>query len=87
MKDKWFEYVKMNKVYWTHGMTLKRLDKVKDFVFEDKEIMNDLLVRHGANEKSPEEMKIENRDLFDHCIGNFVCNIHYKMIDKGIVKV
>ena len=86
MKDKWFEYVKANKAYWTNGMTAKRLDKVKEAVFSDKNIMWDLLTRHGANEQTPEQMAEENKPMFDHCIGNFVCNIHYKMMDLGIVK-
>ena len=86
MKEKWFDYVKANKVYWTNGMTAKRLDKVRDAVFSDKHIMWDLLNRHGADKKEPEQMKSEDKAMFDHCIGNFVCDIHYKMMDLKIVK-
>ena len=86
MKEKWFEYVKANKNYWTNGMTAKKLDKVKDVVFANKDIMFDLLNRHGGSYQTPKEMKENNRELYDHCIGNFVCNIHYCLMDEKIIK-
>ncbi len=86
MKEKWYVFVIANKNYWTHGMTLKRLDKVKAAVFADEDIMWDLLQRHGGKDKTPEEMKANDKECFEHCIGNFVCNIAYKMAESGIVK-
>ena len=86
MKEKWFQFIIDNKEYWTNGMTVKRLQKVKSHVFEDEPTMSDLLNRHGAIDKTPEEMKLFDRNLFDHCIGNFVCNIHYIMMDRNIIK-
>lgn len=67
-------------------MTAKRLDKVKGAVFADKHIMADLLERHGARKEAPEAMKRDNKAVYDHCIGNFVCSIHYKMMDLRIIK-
>lgn len=86
MKEKWFEFVKANKCYWTHGMTLNRLDKVKEAVFQDEDIMWDLMIRHGGKYLPPEKLEKENKAIFDHGIGNFVCNIHYKMMDLKIIK-
>lgn len=86
MKEKWFEFVKANKVYWTHGMTLKRLERVKDAVFKDEDIMWDLMVRHHGNDFEPEILMLNDKHFFDHAIGNFVCNIHYKMMDLKIIK-
>ncbi len=86
MRDIWFEYVIKNKDLWPQGFTLKRLEKVKDQVLNDKNIMFDLLKRHGADEKTPEAMKASDSKHYDHCIGNFCCNILYKMRELGIVK-
>lgn len=85
-QEKWFQYVLENKKYWTNGMTKKRLEKVKDFVFSDKDIMWDLLTRHGADKLEPKQMEKENLQMYEHCIGNFVCNIHYIMMDKKLIK-
>jgi len=86
MKEIWYDFVKENKEYWTNGMTLIRLEKVKNSVFADSNIMWDLMTRHGAKSMTPNEMKAFNKQLFDHCIGNFVCNIHYKMMDMKLIK-
>ena len=72
-KEIWFQFVCDNKKYWANGFTLKRLEKVKQYVFDDESIMWDLLVRHVDN--------------FNHCIGNFYCNIFNKMIQTGIYKI
>lgn len=86
MKEIWYEYVIANKSLWPYGMTLIRLNKVKSAVFADEDIMWDLLVRHGADKKTPEEMMASEKDTYEHCIGNFVCNIIYKMKLEKILK-
>ena len=82
----WFNYVVANKNLWANGFTLKRLEKVKPLVLSDKDIMFDLLKRHGADNLSPEEMKAKDTHTYNHCIGNFTCNIMYKMMNEGIIK-
>lgn len=86
MKDKWFEYVVTNKNLWGNGWTAKRLEKVKVAVLEDKDIMYDLLQRHSANTIDAETMKATDKELYSHCIGNFICNIHYKMMELKLIK-
>lgn len=86
MEEVWFDYVVSNKYLWCPGMTLKRLEKVKSAVLADKDIMFDLLQRHNANEKTPEEMKTTDAETFYHCRDNFICNILYKMMEIGLVK-
>lgn len=86
MEEKWYNYLIANKNFWPHGFTLKRLEKVKKSVFANPDIMWDLLHRHGASSSSPEEMKKSDLELFNHCIGNFACNILYQMMDDGIIK-
>ena len=85
-KEIWFQFVCDNKKYWANGFTLKRLEKVKQYVFDDESIMWDLLVRHGKD-LTPQQMKESDVDNFNHCIGNFYCNIFNKMIQTGIYKI
>lgn len=86
-KEIWFNYVIQNKLFWANGFTLKRLEKVKFFVLNDKVIMHDLLIRHNGGTLSPDEMKMNDIDNYNHCIENFICNILYKMIEKKIIKL
>lgn len=86
MKEIWFQYIVDNKQHWCDGVTLKRLQRVKDAVLNDNDIMWDLLHRHGADKESPDEMKQVRRETFNHCIGNFSTAIMFKMMDVGIIK-
>jgi methyl coenzyme M reductase alpha subunit len=85
-KDIWFKYLTDNKKHWPNGFTLKRLEKVKSFVLTDKDIMFDLMERHSGNELTPEEMKEDDVENFNHCISNFAINILYKMRELNIIK-
>jgi hypothetical protein len=86
MKEIWYQFIVDNKWIWRNGFTLRRLAKVKDAVFADKDIMNDLLLRHGASERTPDQMKKDYPETFNHCWQNLASNIHYKMMDEGILK-
>ena len=85
MKEKWYQYIIDNKKHWCNGLTTNRLNKIKEAVLSDKHIMWDLLMRHNANIETPEQMVQSNKENFNHCIGNFVLNIRYKMIDVGMI--
>lgn len=86
MRDKWFDYVIANKKIWANGFTLKRLNNVRDAVLSDTNIMYDLLKRHSAEDMTPEQMQSHDMHLYNHCIGNFTCNILYKMIEQKLIK-
>lgn len=86
MKELWFNYLRDNKRYWSHGFTPNRLLKVRPHVLDDADIMWDVLIRHSGKDFSPEEMKAKDIANFQHCIGNFSCSILYKMIELKIYK-
>jgi len=48
--------------------------------------MFDLLERHNCKNIKPELMELNDKQTFLHAIGNFVCNIHYKMMNLKIIK-
>ena len=75
MKEEWYQFVIDNKQYWANGFTVKRLEKIKEKVFNHNHTMNDLLNRHGGSYLTPDEMIIKSLDQFNHCVGNFVGNI------------
>lgn len=87
MKDIWYDFVMNNKYLWSQKFTIRRLEKVRSKVFLNESIMWDLLLRHGANKETPEEMKQNDKECYDHCMGNFVCNILWQMYDEKIIKM
>ena len=85
MANKWFQFVMDNKRLWTNGMTKNRLEKVKEFVFADKDIMWDLLTRHGANELEPAQMEKENPHTYEHSWhGSY--ELHHKCMLNPIIQ-
>lgn len=86
MKEKWFQYIVDNKNHWCNGFTIHRLNKIKEVVLLDKDIMWDLLMRHNANVETPEQMMKSDKEKFNHCVGNLTCNIRYKMLQTGMIK-
>ncbi len=86
MKEIWFQYIVDNKKYWANGFTLRRLEKVKDAVLSDTNIMWDLLERHNAKVTTPQQMRETFQDMYNHCVDNFSCNVANKMREIGILK-
>lgn len=82
----WFDFLVEHRSAWCHGFTYKRLQKVKEHVLSDKYIMEDLLIRHGGKTDLPKGMVRFAPEIFKHAIGNFSCNILYKMRELKIVK-
>ena len=79
MKEIWYQFVIDNPKYWANGFTVNRLKKIKHKIFNNKDIMFDLMDRHGGSYMDPKVMQQDNKYNFDHCIGNFVGNISYIM--------
>ena len=69
-KKLYYGYFCNNKQYWGNGFTAKRLDKIKGLLFMDKEFWDDILIRHGGIDFTPEELKEHNQHTYDHCMGN-----------------
>lgn len=75
MKNVWFNHLLENPKFWPKGFTKKRLEKIKNQVLSDKDIMWDLLKRHGAQNLTPDKMKEQHNETYLHCMGNFAGNV------------
>ena len=71
---------------WGHGMTLKRLEKMKTSCFNDYIFWEDILHRHGGIDKTPTEMSERDLQQYDHCFGNFMGMLMDMMYRKGVIK-
>ena len=71
--------------YWNHfiarayttargfptGVTGPRLRKLKQKLWRDRDFWQDIVLRHGGDKCTPEEMKRDDPENYDHCRGNF----------------
>lgn len=70
--------------YWNHfiqahaigelaigRVTAKRLASVKDQILMDNHFWSDVIIRHGGDRMTPEQMKQAAPMTYQHCAGNF----------------
>ena len=86
MEQYWQHYCN-NKILWGHGVTLKRLEKVKSIIWKDGDFWDDILLRHSGFDKSPEEMKEYDIEVYNHCFGNFMTMVYQSLIEHKIIKL
>ena len=84
----WFNFLIKNKKYQCVGMTVKRLEKVKDVIIMDERLRDDMN-RHRSMSKWNPGMAEMNMDkaVFDHWIGNFVSISRQILVEQGVLKV
>lgn len=87
MEEVWFKYLVDHKEFWPFGFTKRRLEKVKHYVLASQDIMWDLLDRHNGRMVTPQQMREEDSENFDHAISNFASSTLHMMVDKGIYKL
>lgn len=68
------------------AFTKKRLEKIKPIIFQDDDFWSDILFRHNGNNFSPEEMKANNQEIFEHCISNMIGMVMQTMVENKIIK-
>lgn len=80
----WWTFFLSEKKYWGHGLTLSKLTKIKDNIFQDGGIWYDLIIRHNFN-RFPWEERDLNKDMFEHAIGNFAGSIYKKAYKLRVI--
>ena len=86
--------------YWNHfkdtifrklnkcpSLTDKRMEKLKPIIWNDERFWGDILLRHGGNRMTPEEMKDRNIEWYEHCMGNFSGMLIQTLIRENMVKI
>jgi hypothetical protein len=82
----WNYFLTLKKEYWAVGFTSKRLEKVKPVIWVDEDFWADIIHRHGGEDRTPQQMKNQDKFTYDHCMGNMMGRIFHTMINKGIIK-
>ncbi len=85
-KNEYWQYFCNHKKLWGHGVTLKKLEKIKQTIWNDGAFWSDILFRHSGLERSPKEYKDAQPASFVHCIGNFSSMIYETLFRQGSVK-
>jgi hypothetical protein len=69
-----------------NGVTGPKLRRIKPVIFDDEDFWSDILDRHGGVNCTPLAMMINNRDNYDHMIGNFDGMVYQTLVEAGLVK-
>ena len=86
-KEEYWNHFLNLKSFWGYKVTLKRLENIKDIIWYDNEFWSDILDRHNGKNMTPEEMKENKPELYEHCFGNFAGMIYQTMIEYKIIKI
>lgn len=70
---------------WPYGVTAKRLEKIKPVVFAWDFFWQDIVLRHGLLDQSPEQLKETEREVYNHCDGNFWGMVYEAMTKSGVI--
>ena len=84
-KNIWWYWFVSNRKYWGDKLTYAKIVKLKEVIFQDKYIWDDLLNRHNMLNKFPFVEQQSDKDNYDHAIGNFACSIYKKAIKLKII--
>jgi hypothetical protein len=85
-KQEYWDHFMSNKQYWGHGFTEKRLNRIKDKVFMDAPFWADILMRHGGEHLSPNQMEEDSKFNYDHCMGNMTGMLMQTFIEQKIIR-
>lgn len=85
-KQEYWDHFLTLKNYWGYGVTLKRLEKIKSTIWDDKDFWSDILLRHSGQSITPIEMKNNNFANYQHCFGNFAGMIYQTLIRHEVIK-
>jgi hypothetical protein len=85
-EEYWGHFLKL-KNYWQYRVTLRRLEKIKPIIWNDSDFWWDILLRHSGCDKTPEEMLEENKEIYEHCFGNFAGMVYESLITNRIIKI
>ncbi len=85
-KIEYWNYFIANKHLWGHGMTQKRLEKVKSVMWDNGFFWSDIIECHEGDTRTPEELKAEDESTYDHCFGNMCGMLMHAMLEKNIIK-
>ena len=66
-------------------VTGRRLYKAMDAIMSDDALWSDMLLRHSGFNITPEEMREQQLDVYEHALGNFWGMVNSIMAELGII--
>jgi hypothetical protein len=81
----WKHFVSLPKSYRPNGLTDKRLEKVKYIIWKTEFFWDDVVCRHGLLDVSIVDLKLLDKETYEHCMGNFWGMMMEIMHKSGII--
>ena len=81
----WDHALSLPKSSRPNGVTDKRLEKVKDFIWTNTDFWSDIVNRHGLIQETIGSLQCYDHPTYDHCIGNFWGQVVEEMMKRDII--
>lgn len=82
----WVNYVFVTAPNRLAGVTGKKLQRIRPFIWDDDEFWADILERHRGVDMTPEEMRLRSLSQYEHMIGNFSGMVYQSLVSARLVK-
>jgi len=82
----WSHMLTLPKASRGHGMTDKRIERLRPFIMQDAAFWRDVIFRHGLQHTTIEELKAADVQTYLHCVGNFWGMLYQSAIEAGVIK-
>jgi hypothetical protein len=76
----------VEKVGGGNGVTGSRLMKIQSSILADDHFWLDVISRHNGLNRTPEQMRRDSKENYNHCLGNFWGMINQEMVMRGMIK-
>lgn len=67
-----------------HGITGPRLRKLRHKIWQDRDFWWDIVLRHGGDKYTPEQMRLDDPRQYEHALGNFWGGIVQDLVETGV---
>lgn len=70
-----------------YKVTGSRLNKIKPIIWNDRDFWQDIVYRHGLDRTTPEQLRENDIETYNHCLGNFWGMVYQDLVDRRIISV
>jgi len=82
----WAHMLSLPKSSRGHGMTDRRVERLKPIVWHDRAFWIDVIMRHCLLKMTIEELKNTDTQTYAHCVSNFWGMLYQEALSAGVIK-
>jgi len=83
----WSYMIAMPKPFRGHGLTDKRIERLKVIVWNDRDFWMDVISRHDLRNQTLDQLKAIDIHTYNHCVGNFWSMLYQSALRAGVIRI